>query len=125
MRYLVLVLGLLVAFPALAGAPVEQGGPLAPCAGADSSAAQPTSPWGVEIATSFSKQEALDEFDRAKQTYAEILGDYEPILVEQCDLHMGTDVQYSARIGLDSRDAADRLCAKLQAAGGACIVQKN
>jgi hypothetical protein len=38
---------------------------------------------------------------------------------------MGTDVRYSARIGMDSRDAADRLCAKLQAAGGACVVQKN
>ncbi|MGH6792568.1 MAG: hypothetical protein ACRECF_07505 [Methyloceanibacter sp.] len=125
MRHLLLVLGLLLAFPAFAGAPVEQGGPLAPCADADGSVAQPTWPWGVEIATSFSKQEALDEFARAKQTYADILGDYEPILIEQCDLHMGTDVQYSARIGLDSRDAADRLCAKLQAAGGACIVQKN
>jgi hypothetical protein len=114
MRHLLPVLVLLASFPAFAGAPVEQGGPLAPCAGADGSVAQPTSPWGVEIATSFSKQEALDEFARAKQT-----------LVEQCDLHMGTDVQYSARIGMDSRDVADRLCAKLQAAGGACIVQKN
>ena len=125
MRHLLPVLVLLTAFQAFAGAPVEQGGPLAPCAGADGSAPQPTSPWGVEIATSFSKQEALDEFARAQQTYAAVLGDYEPILIEQCDLHMGTDVQYSARIGMDSRDAADRLCAKLQAAGGACVVQKN
>ncbi|HWM31648.1 MAG TPA: SPOR domain-containing protein [Methyloceanibacter sp.] len=125
MRHLLPVLVLLAAFPAFAGAPVERGGPLAPCAGADGSAAQPASPWGVEIATSFSRQEALDAFAQAKQTYADVLGDYEPILVEQCDLHMGTDVRYSARIGMDSRDAADRLCAKLQAAGGACVVQKN
>jgi sporulation related protein len=47
------------------------------------------------------------------------------MVVETCDLHMGTDLQYSVRIGTDSRDAADGLCAKLQAAGGACIVQKN
>ena len=47
------------------------------------------------------------------------------MVVESCDLHMGTDLQYSVRIGTDSRDAADSLCAKLQAAGGACIVQKN
>jgi hypothetical protein len=125
MKHLLPVLVLIAAFPAFAGAPVEQGGPLAPCAGAAGTAPQPTSPWGVEIATSFSKQEALDEFARAQQTYAAVLGDYEPILIEQCDLHMGTDVRYSARIGMDSRDAADRLCAKFRAAGGACIVQKN
>ena len=46
-------------------------------------------------------------------------------MVETCDLHMGTSLQYSARIGTDSRDDADKLCAKLQTAGGACIVQKN
>ncbi|MGV1015477.1 MAG: SPOR domain-containing protein, partial [Methyloceanibacter sp.] len=125
MRQALLVLGLLIAFPALAGAPVEQDGPLGPCTGADESASKPSSAWGVEIASSFSKQEALDEFARAKQAHADVLGDHEPVLIEQCNLHMGTVEQYSARIGLDDRDVADRLCAKLQAAGGACIVQKN
>jgi hypothetical protein len=47
------------------------------------------------------------------------------MVVESCDLHMGTDLQYSVRIGMDSRDDADNLCARLQAAVGACIVQKN
>jgi hypothetical protein len=125
MRHLLPVLVLLATFPAFAGAPVERDGPLSPCEGGQASSGAPSSPWGVEIATSFSKQEALDAFAQAKQTYADLLGDHEPILVEQCDLHMGTDVRYSARIGMDSRDAADRLCAKLQAAGGACVVQKN
>ncbi|MBM3543427.1 MAG: SPOR domain-containing protein [Alphaproteobacteria bacterium] len=125
MRFLLSFLGLLIVFPAFAGAPVEQNGPLSPCQGADAAASQPTSPWGVEIATSFSKQEALDEFASTKQIYASVLGDYEPVLIEQCDLHMGTDIRYSARIGMDSRDAADQLCAKLREAGGACIVQKN
>ena len=54
-----------------------------------------------------------------------MLGSYEPTVVETCDLHMGTSLQYSARISTDSRDDADKLCAKLQNAGGACIVQKN
>lgn len=123
------LLALLPAWTALAGPTVEQG-PLAPCsqpqggASGDSSA-QAAYAWGVEIATSFSKQQALDQFAQAKQTYADLLGDYDPMVVESCDLHMGTDLQYSVRIGTDSRDAADTLCAKLQAAGGACIVQKN
>lgn len=113
--------------PAFAGPTVDEG-PLSPCAPQSESGADPVElayAWGVEIATSFSKQEALDQFAKAKQTYADLLGSYDPVVIESCDLHMGTDLQYSARIGMDSRDDADNLCAKLQAAGGACIVQKN
>lgn len=133
MRYALLLtsslLALLTAGTALAGPAVEEG-PLAPCsqpqggASADTSV-QPAYAWGVEIATSFSKQTALDQFDQAKQDHGDLLGSYDPMVVESCDLHMGTDLQYSVRIGMDSRDAADNLCSKVQAAGGACIVQKN
>jgi len=113
----------------LAGPTVDEG-PLAPCfqpqgGASGGSSVQPAYAWGVEIATSFSKQEALDLFAQAKQDHADLLGSYDPMVVETCDLHMGTDLQYSVRIGTDSREAVDGLCAKLQAAGGACIVQKN
>ena len=119
----------LVAGGAVAGPTVEEE-PLAPCvqpqgeANADASA-KPGLEWGVEIATSFSREEALDQFARVKQDHAGILGDYEPMVVESCDLHMGTKLQYSARIGMESREDAESLCSKLQADGGACIVQKN
>jgi sporulation related protein len=119
----------ITAGPAFAGATVEQEGPLSPCAqtpggaSAGSPAAQ-AQPWGVEIATAFSKEEALAEFDRVKQDHSDILGS-DPIIVAQCDLHLGTKLQYSARIGAASREDADALCAKLRASGGACIVQKN
>jgi len=117
--------------PALAGPAVEDEGPLSPCAppqaaaGSDSSQDQPAPSWGVEIATSFSKHDALAQFAKVKQDHSDVLGSYEATVVETCDLHMGTSLQYSARISTDSRDAADTLCAKLQNAGGACIVQKN
>jgi hypothetical protein len=94
-------------------------------AAADDSTPQSASGWGVEIATAFSKQEALDEFANVKASYSNLLGSYNPLLVEVCNLSMGTNPQYSARIGTDSREAADQLCAQLRAAGGACIVQKN
>jgi len=133
MRYAPL-LGLCVmlgAAPALAGPQVEEEGPLSPCAPPQGEASggvssdQPSHAWGIEIATSFSKEEALAEFDRVKQGHIDIIGSYEPMVVETCDLHMGTKLQYSARIGMDSREDANALCAKLQAAGAACIVQKN
>jgi hypothetical protein len=127
-----LLLGLCLIFapgPAFGGATVEQEGPLTPCVqtpgGAGGGATAQAQPWGIEIATAFSKEEALDEFAHVKQDHADILGSYDPILIEQCDLHMGTRVQYSARIGAASREDADALCAKLMAIGGACIVQKN
>jgi hypothetical protein len=127
-----LLLGLmLAAAPALAGPPVENEGPLGPCVQHDSDssgntgAGQSGPAWGVEIATSFEKQEALDDFARVQKQYSDLLGSYQPLIVEDCDLHMGTSPQYSARIGLDNRDDADALCAKLRAKGGACVVQKN
>src|SRR5262249_6482679 len=121
---------LLATGPALAGPAVEDEGPLGPCVKGDSSTADAapsqTGPaWGVEIATSFEKQEALDDFASVQKQYSDLLGSYQPLIVEECDLHMGSAPQYSARIGLDSRDDADALCAKLRAKGGACVVQKN
>jgi hypothetical protein len=117
--------------PALAGPAVEDEGPLSPCVSpktdlsSETPADQSGPPWGVVIATDFSKDDALAQFDRIKQDQGNLLSAYQPIVVETCDLHMGTDPQYSVRIGFDSREDADKLCAKLQAAGGACIVQKN
>jgi hypothetical protein len=90
--------------PAFAGVTVEDQGPLGPCveSGSPGAEAQAGSgpAWGVEIATSFNKQEALDDFARVQKQYSDLLG-------------------------RDSRDDADALCAKLRAQGGACVVQKN
>ena len=119
---------MLAASPALAETAVEAGDPLAPCTNGSASSSDITKsgpPWGVEIASSFDKKHALDEFARAKQDYNDIFADYIPMVVAVCNLSMGTDLRYSARVGMGSRDDADKLCAKLQAAGGACIVLKN
>ncbi|MGH6802072.1 MAG: SPOR domain-containing protein [Methyloceanibacter sp.] len=121
---------MLAAQQAFAGPTVEEG-PLSPCAppqgqaGGDSSQAQLAPAWGIVIATSFVKDDALAQFAKVKQDHSDILGSYEPIVVETCNLNMGTKLQYSARIGTDSREDAEALCAKLQEDGGACIVQKN
>jgi hypothetical protein len=119
---------MLTAALALAEPQVEAGDPISPCT-ADTKTAksnvQSGPQWGVEIASSFDKQKSLDAFAKAKEKYSDILGDYSPTIVEVCDLSMGTDLRYSARIDLETRDAADKLCDKLQAAGGACVVLKN
>ena len=108
---------------------VEQEGPLSPCMGAPDPSndllPRAADQWAVEIATTFSKEAALVAFNRMKQKHADILGDYEPIVVEQCNLSMGNKSQYSARVVTETRDAADSLCDKLQQSGGTCLVQKN
>jgi hypothetical protein len=117
----------LAASPALAE-PMEAGDPLAPClngAAAPEDTIPSGSGWAVEIASSFNKQESLDDFSQAQKDYSDVLGDFSPTVVAVCDLSMGTDLRYSARVVFDKRDAADKLCDKLQAAGGACIVSKN
>jgi hypothetical protein len=120
---------ILASGPAFGGTAVEDEGPLGPCVKGDSTTSDAQSPsgstWGVELATSFDKQEALDNFAQVQKQYSDLLGSYQPLVVEECDLHMGIAPQYSARIGLDSRDDADALCAKLKAQGGACVVHKN
>jgi hypothetical protein len=94
----------ITAGPAFAGTTVEQEGPLSPCvqtpdsASTDSSAA-PAQPWGIQIATALSKEEALAEYFRGKQDHADILGSYDPIIVAQCDLHLGTKLQYQPGSG--------------------------
>jgi len=123
-----LVLCLMLSAQQTSAGPTVEEGPMSPCAPPQTEASNGTPPahaWGVEIATSFSQEDALAQFARVKQDHANLLGSYDPMVVETCDLHMGTKLQYSARIGMDSREDADSLCAKLQADGGACIVQKN
>jgi hypothetical protein len=127
MKYVsLLILGsMLGGAAALAGPQVEDQGPLSPCAqsigeaGSNPASDQSAQAWGVVIST------AMAEFDRIKQDHNDVLGNYDAIVVATCDLHMGTKLQYSARIGMDSREDAESLCDKLKAAGGACIVQKN
>jgi hypothetical protein len=125
---------MLFTVPALADtatedAGLEQEGPLSPCIGApdasNDSLPSATDQWVVQIATTFSKEQAIDAFDRVKQNYTNILADYEPIVVEHCNLSMGNKPQYSARIVMASRASADTLCSKLQQSGGACLVQKD
>jgi len=82
-------------------------------------------PWGVQVSTAFSKAKALSWFGRLKQRHAELLAEVEPFVLPQRNLSRGRRSLYMVQIGADSRAEADKLCAKLRADGGACIVQRN
>ena len=81
--------------------------------------------WAVEIATAFSEDQALTRFNQMQKDHSDVLGDYQPVVIEQCDLSLGRAASYSARIVMDDEKAARDLCDKLQKDGGACLVQTD
>ena len=117
---------LLAASPVAAEEPAaQQEGPLSPCVQGTDKAAKASDSWVVEIATAFSEEKALSSFNQMQKDHSGILGDYGPVVVEQCDLSLGRAASYSARIVMDDEKAAKELCDKLQKDGGACLVQKD
>jgi len=74
------VCAMLIVGPALAE-PMEAGDPLAPCLKGHKppdDALTSGSGWAVEIASSFNKQESLDDFSEAQKAYSDVLGDFSP-----------------------------------------------
>jgi hypothetical protein len=70
--------------PALAEAP-EGADPLAPCLAGKSPPEDVQTPgpgWGIELASSFKRQDALDKFAAVQKKYSDLLRDYDPSVFE-------------------------------------------
>jgi hypothetical protein len=79
-------------------------------------------PWGVQLAGSFSERDVLARFERVRRRHEAVLGDHLPLVVPGRLTDAST---YVVRISAKSRADAEALCARLRAAGGACIVLSN
>ena len=77
-------------------------------------------PWGLVLAAGISRDRVLDQYARAIAKVRELTGGPEPILT--AGRERGLNKVYKAWIGADTRPAADALCARIRAAGGACFV---
>ena len=82
-------------------------------------------PWGVQLAAGFSRDKALTIYARAMQRYAAALGEHDPLILSGVHRSRGTRPLYQVRIGADTRAEADKLCGRIRAAGGACMVLRN
>ncbi|HKN31559.1 MAG TPA: lytic transglycosylase domain-containing protein [Roseiarcus sp.] len=82
-------------------------------------------PWGVQVAGSFSKAAALGAFARAERTYASVIGGLEPFVLGSTWRTRGFRPFYRVRLPAQSRGEADKLCNRLQTAGGACVVLRS
>ena len=85
----------------------------------------PLAPWGVQVAGNFSKAIALASYARARAQHAAILGDAAPMIIGTRLRSRGTQAFYRVRIPAATRGAATDLCARLQRAGGACVVLRS
>ena len=82
-------------------------------------------PWGVQVAGSFSKAAALNEFDRAERHYASVIGGTEPFVLGSVLRNRGFRPFYRVRLPAQTRGEAEKLCNRLLAAGGACVVLRS
>jgi Transglycosylase SLT domain/SPOR domain len=82
-------------------------------------------PWGVQVAGSFSKDAALAEFARAEARYAKVIGGMDPFVLGSALRSRGFRPFYRVRLPAQSRAEAQKICARLEAAGGACVVLRS
>jgi hypothetical protein len=82
-------------------------------------------PWGVMLAQQFTRSIAVSHFDRVQRAYSKVLGGEKMMLLMARNPAFGPRLRYYAMVGRDTRKQAEALCAKLQAAGGACVVRRN
>ena len=81
--------------------------------------------WGVEIAAHLSEAKAWAIYRGVQKRYASLIGDREPIALHKQIPGMGAVKRFVITIADDNRAPLDTLCAKLIAAGGACVVLRN
>jgi hypothetical protein len=81
--------------------------------------------WGVQIAAHLSEAKAWAIYREVQKRYVSLIGDSEPIALHKQIPGMGTVQRYIITIADDNRAPLDTLCAKLIAAGGACVVLRN
>ena len=82
-------------------------------------------PWGVQVAGSFSKAAALNGFARDERRYASVIADMKPFILGSRLMSRGFRPFYRVRLPAQTRGEAEKLCARLEAAGGACVVLRS
>jgi hypothetical protein len=84
-----------------------------------------TSPWGVELGAGFSRARVLTAYANLLKRLGEILSGQDPSILSSVFRNRGTRPFYQVRLGAETRERANGLCAKIIRAGGACIVLHN
>jgi hypothetical protein len=82
-------------------------------------------PWGIELAAGFSRARVLAVYAKLMDRLSRLIGTHDPIVTGRVLRSRGTRPLYQARIGTDTRQAADAMCGRIRRAGEACVVMRN
>jgi hypothetical protein len=83
------------------------------------------SPWGIQLSAGFSRERVLAAYATIASRYAEILAGRDASILSSVFRNRGTGAFYQIRIGTETLESADNLCAQIRHAGGACMVLRN
>ena len=82
--------------------------------------------WGLQLTANYSESEAWATYRLIQKRFAALIGDREPIVIRSRGIGVGEQpLRYNIRIADDDRAYLEKLCHKLIAAGGACVVLRN
>ncbi|MBY8976252.1 lytic transglycosylase domain-containing protein [Rhodobacteraceae bacterium NNCM2] len=79
-------------------------------------------PWSVQIAAGINHRAAQQSYNRAVRRFRRIIGDLPPNIRR---IKTGGVRRYIVRLGVPTHGEARKICARLQAAGGHCVVRRN
>jgi hypothetical protein len=91
--------------------------------GAQSAANRPT--WAAQLIGEDSELKALDRYAQLKRKHPMILGGFEPSVLHNQVGRSSTAVWHRVRIVMETRQAAETVCARLQSSGAQCLVQRD
>jgi hypothetical protein len=83
------------------------------------------SPWGIELSAGFSRDAVLAAYTRIANRYAGVLAGRDASILSSVFRTRGTRPFYQIRVGAETRESANALCAGIRRAGGACMVLRN
>ena len=83
------------------------------------------SPWGIQLSAGFSREGVLTAYATIASRYAEILAGKDANILSSVFRSRGTRAFYQIRVGTDTLESANDLCASIRRAGGACMVLRN
>jgi hypothetical protein len=83
------------------------------------------SPWGIQLTAGFSRERVLRAYAAIAGQYAEILAGRNASILSSIFRSRGTGVFYQIRVGTDTVESANNLCAEIRRAGGPCLVLRN
>jgi hypothetical protein len=83
------------------------------------------SPWGVQLSAGFSREQVLRAYGRIANRYGGLLAHRDASILSSTFRSRGTHAFYQIRVGTDTRESANSLCAGIRRSGGACMVLRN